>query len=147
MDTKRMKMNLISYGLGNAFDPFKFKWVKNREFIKPDGGLWASPVRAKYGWREWCRSESFGNLETSFKFSIDGNVFTIDSLFDALKMPWKSAYNIIEYPDFEEMMRRGVDAVYLTLNGERETRFSHPKSLYGWDCECVLVMNPNIIKA
>lgn len=49
----------------------------------------------------------------------------------------------IYYPDFEAMIRSGIDAIWLTPKGERETRFSHPKNLYGWDCESVLIMNPN----
>lgn len=48
------------------------------------------------------------------------------------------------YPDFEAIHEAGVDAVYLTQQGERETRFNDP-SLYGWDCECVLVMNSEAI--
>ena len=40
------------------------------------------------------------------------------------------------------MVNLGYDAIFLTEKGQHETRFSEP-SLYGWDCECVLVMNPS----
>ena len=48
------------------------------------------------------------------------------------------------YPDFEKMVKMGYDAIYLTDKGQMETRFTMP-DLYGWDCECVLVMNPDCV--
>jgi hypothetical protein len=44
------------------------------------------------------------------------------------------------------MMTYEVDAIHLTERGEHETRLSQPYSLYGWDCECVLIMNPKGIR-
>ncbi len=142
MKLQFIKLHLITYGLGNAFEPGKFMPVKNRGFVKPDGGLWASPSKTKWGWKHWCKAEEFGNLENHFTFHYQGNTFRIDSLPDALEMPWISVYDIMEFPDFEAMARMGIDAIWLTERGERETRFTHPRSLYGWDCECVLIMNP-----
>lgn len=47
-------MNYISYGLGK-FDVDKFDEIQNVEYRnKPKGGLWASPVSAKRGWKDWC---------------------------------------------------------------------------------------------
>lgn len=137
-----MKLHLITYGCGKQFDPDKFKPVKNKSFVKPEGGLWSSPVNSNYGWREWCKSESFGNLSHHFKFHFEGNVFVIDSCADAARMPWLTFYGSIKYPDFEKMVSLGYDAIWLTEKGQQETRFGEP-SLYGWDCESVLVMNPS----
>jgi len=114
-------------------------------FIKPEGGLWASPVKSRYGWREWCKAESFGDLSHNFKFWFEGNIFVIDGMHSALNMPWQDYKGITKYPDFEKMVLLGYDAIYLTLNGEHETRYGEP-SLYGWDCESVLIMNPNGIQ-
>jgi hypothetical protein len=139
-------MRLISYGLGE-YDTGKFRPVRNNNFVKPAGGLWASPVKARFGWRKWCQDESFGDLSSSFEFSIEGRVMVIDSLSDASQMPWLVSHGgSLTVPDFEKMVSQGVDAVYLTRRGELETRYSRPYNLYGWDCECVLVMNPACIR-
>jgi len=43
--------------------------------------------------------------------------------------------------DFLAIAKSGIDALWLTVRGERATRYTTP-GLYGWDCECVLIMNP-----
>ena len=139
-----MKLNLITYGNGEEFVPSKFMPVENIPFfVKPKGGLWASPVNAARGWSEWCKSEEFGDLSNNFTFVFDGNVFVIDSLRSATSMPW-IGHNYMKSPDFEKMIEQGYDAIYLTEEGQIKTRFSTP-SLYGWDCECILIMNPECI--
>jgi len=140
-----MRLHLVTYGCGKRFDITKFEPIVNQQFVKPLGGLWASPVDASYGWREWCRDENFGNLSNHFKFYFEGNVFMIDSLADATCMPWVGGYENFQFPDFEKMVTLGYDAIHLTYKGQIETRLGKP-SLYGWDCECVLVMNPEGIK-
>ena len=60
----------IHYGSAN-FDPCCFMQVANQSFItKPRGGLWASRVDAKRGWRDWCEGEEFGLdcLNINFRF-------------------------------------------------------------------------------
>ena len=97
----------IHYGSTN-FDPSYFAQVTNRDTlrVKPDGGLWASRVDAKYGLRDW-------------EF----------------------------YPDFEQMVTDGWDAIELHLSdtdiswGNDSLHFR----LYGWDCDSILIMNPKII--
>ena len=49
----------------------KIKPIKNQPYFpKPEGGLWASPVDAPFGWKEWCEREHFrkNSEENSFKF-------------------------------------------------------------------------------
>jgi len=139
-----MKLHLITYGCGKKFDRKKFNSIKNRMHVKPEGGLWASPINSTWGWKDWCESESYGDLSSNFEFEFEGNVFVINSLQDAMKMPWREVegYRSIKYPDYEKMIELGYDAILLTENGQQETRYSEP-SLYGWDCESVLVMNPS----
>jgi hypothetical protein len=110
--------------------------------------LWASPVDAEYGWREWCKAEDFGDLSHSFTFEFEGNVFVIDDVHDAASMPWIEMIEgtNLKCPDFEAMANLGYDAIYLTAKGQTETRFG-PPSLYGWDCESVLIMNPQGVKS
>lgn len=142
--------HLITYGNGNVYDASKWEKIKNREWRKPAGGLWASPVGCAYGWKQWCEAESYGNLETSFETDYTGNTLIIDSLSDLDNIIWqpqsKYVSSLLKYPDFEAMVSAGVDGIYLTELGEKQTRYSEP-GLYGWDCECVLVMNPACIKA
>ena len=138
-------MELIHYG-SSQFDRSAFAGVVDAHCIKPAGGLWASPVDAEFGWKQWCESEDFNllNLDRSFTFSISGNIFTIDNVEDMNQLPWIEA-GPLRCISFECLMAAGIDAVHLTWAGQVATRLSHPRNLYGWDCESVLVMNPDII--
>ena len=140
-----MKMHVITYGLGGQFDASKFKPIKNQMHVKPLGGLWASPVDSECGWKQWCEAESYGNLSVSFSYYVDGKFLVIDSVADLNKFQWKTFYDVIKYPDYEAVVRAGYDAIYLTERGQNATRFSQP-SLYGWDCECVLILNPHCVQ-
>lgn len=139
-------MNLIHYG-DTRFSRRKFQPIRDINFIKPDGGLWASPVDAAYGWKDWCLSEQFRCecLEKSFLFHIEGNILRIDSIADLDQLQWGDSLGIGWIsPLYEPLLASGVDAIHLTDNGQRETRFSRP-GLYGWDCESVLVLNANCV--
>lgn len=140
-----LTLRLVTYGLGNAFDSKKFEPVKNRKHIKPYGGLWASPVGCAYGWREWCESENWGDLSSCFETEYTGRTLVIFSIADLEKVSWIDGH-YQSYPDYEGMLKRGIDAIYLTEQGERETRYTEP-GLYGYDCECVVVLNGSCLKA
>ena len=45
-------------------------------------------------------------------------------------------------PDFEKMLADGWDAIELHLSECGELYWA----LYGWDCDCILVMNPDIVE-
>lgn len=147
------RLELITYGCGDAFDADRFDPVKNCSyFVKPSGGLWASPVGSRYGWTEWCLDNDYGDFSTEFSATLVGRVLTINTLEDLIRLPeveppeWARRPFTRKYVDFEALLAMGVDAVHLTADGECETRFSEP-SLYGWDCESVLVMNPACLDA
>jgi hypothetical protein len=138
-------LSLITYGKGDFFDKNKFQPVKNTPYWnKPSGGLWASPINCNYGWKEWCIIEEFGDLSSNFKFSITGNIFKI-KIDNLNKLPLITN-NSREFPiytiviDFEAAVNSGIDAIWLT-----ESNIRH-KSFYGWDCESVLILNPNCIQ-
>jgi len=143
-------MKVISYGNGNSFDKEKWNDIINCHF-KPKGGLWTSPIDSKYGWKNWCQDNEFGDLSEYFELEISGVICTINSVYDLQKLPilrnkefWP--YN---YIDFQLMKRNGIDAIHLTEKGERTTRFTMwddcDVSLYGWDCETVFIMNKDCI--
>jgi len=112
---------------------------------KPSGGLWTSPINSEYGWSDWSKDNEYGDLSSYFDLMFKGNIFEIDSLDDMNNLPWIDDARR-PFVSFEPLVFMGYDAIHLTAKGERETRFAHPKDLYGWDCETVLIMNPDAIQ-
>lgn len=136
----------IHYG-HNRFDRSIFKPIKNKDmpWVKPTGGLWASPIDADYGWRNWCNDEKFRECVegNSFKFTLpDANILYISSVKDTMGLPIKSVHFESIFLDFEELVRMGYDAIELNISSDRELYWR----LYGWDCDSILVMNPNKIQ-
>ena len=145
---KELTKQLIVYGLGK-YDPNKFKKIINSKFVKPTGGLWTSPINSSYGWKEWCESENYGDLSSNFLINFKGNCLQIDSLEDLknLTLTVDNDYDIFSnrFIDFEKCLNDGIDAIWLTETGQNETRWSIP-NLYGWDCECILILNADKLK-
>lgn len=134
-------LQLIHYG-SDKYEKDRFNTIKNHTFgHKPAGGLWTSPIDSKYGWKDWCKNEDFGDLSKSFKLDFKGDLLVIDSIADLNSLPW------ISVGSFSRILFQNLDcdAIYLTEKGEFETRHNQPRSLYGWDCESVLIMNPDSI--
>lgn len=138
-----MRLHLVHYG-SEEFALSKFSPIANYAH-KPKGGLWASPVDSKHSWKDWCIGEQFGlsRLDISFEFIFDGNAFVIDGIKDCEKLMMAEVMPNYRVIDFERMSQ-SYDAIYMTARGEGDTRYSD-YHLYGWDCESVLVMNPNVI--
>ena len=131
----------IHYG-AKAFDRTKFAPIKNRTCgSKPFGGLWASPVDAKFGWKEWNDIEEFRTCDpkNAFRFTLaeGARVLRIDSLDKLSEIPVnKPAYHF----DFEDVAKR-YDAVECCLS-EAPALYN---ALYGWDCDSILVLNQDVI--
>lgn len=129
----------------------KFQEPVNNDYwnIKPKGGLWASPVNSDWGWKDWCESEDFRECTTYFDFSLKpgSNIYVIDSYADLEKFKYislnSSTINRCTI-DFEAA-KLEYDAIFLTDLGERATRLTHPFTLYGWDCESLLVLRKESI--
>lgn len=152
-----LNMKCIKYG-SKSFNRKKFNPIKNKDWIKPSGGLWASPIKSNWGWKDWCKSQEFQleKLSIFFKFTFKGKAFVINNLEDSAKLPWKpnpilpkklilnSSFSFAYVIDFE-LLSKKYDGVFLTVQGEFETRFPRKYSLYGWDCETLLVLNPRSI--
>ena len=138
---------LVHYG-AVSFDKKKFKKIANSNWVKPTGGLWTSPVDSEYGWGTWCNNENFRACEDDNKFILqlnrDAKIYKIDSLADLEKLPHIGMPHVpismMCFPDFEQIAK-SYDAIWLTVEGQWATRMSHPKNLYGWDCESVLLLN------
>lgn len=152
------KITYIHYG-NIHFDPTIRFPMKNKEhpWVKPNGGLWASRVNASFGWKDWCKSENFRDCDkaVSFLFQIkdESKVYRISTLEDLKKLP--SLYQEYEldpltnyYIDFEKCLSMGIDALELCWYGEEWENVSNGDlhfKLYGWDCDCILVLNPDAV--
>lgn len=148
----------IHYG-SKHFDPTIAQRARNQPipWNKPQGdtGLWASRVDSSYGWKTWCEDEDFRKCseENSFIFSLkDGaNVVMVNKPEDLGKIPLQKSPYILSDTciDFEECLREGIDAIELAWYGDE---WADVKSgdmymkLYGWDCDCILILDPDIVE-
>lgn len=137
----------IHYG-DNKFDINKFKEIRNHEFLnKPHGGLWASDINSEFGWKDWCIKEDYrtDELNKSFKFILNENskVLTINDVNDLRDLPMIKFESFIGIPkvylDFEKLKEK-YDAIEVIINEQLYY------TLYGWDCDSILIMNPEIVK-
>jgi len=155
----------ITYG-SPRFNPSRFNEVTNSDWRnKPEcGGLWTSPVNSNYGWRQWCEDEQFDpeRLTYHFTFTFQGTAIVIDVAEHLLSLDWFEQERPSNYgsarrnysPDFEAMARKGIDAIFLTEKGQWETRtlsetYTVPnkiQDLYGWDVECLLILNKKAVR-
>lgn len=153
------KTRYIHYGSwefqSELFDP-----PRNKEFLatKPEGGLWASPIDAQWGWREWCESNKFRECKDSngftFTLSDKANVIHVYKVSDLDNLPRNKKYRGVALSewvllDFERMVEMGYDAIELHLSEEDRTDCGFLEglywSLYGWDCDSILILNPDIV--
>lgn len=129
--------------------------VKNVPYWnKPEGGLWTSPTESDYTWRRWCIDERYSLESLKWNFMLDvnvSNILMIDSVEDLYHKVVEKGFMLqlnrdllVFTLDFEALSAK-YDGIWLTTKGEHETRFSEPYSLYGWDCESVLLFNENPI--
>lgn len=140
----------IHYG-HTAFIPEQFDPIKNwYGMTKPRGGFWASPKDAENGWKDWCEAESFRKCEESNSFSFtlrdDSNVLIITNTEQVRCIPQQnderfSMPKLWTALDFETLESSGVDAVEVNLSADWNLYYE----LYGWDCDSILIMNPEII--
>jgi len=145
-----MDQMFIHYG-ASYYDPEKFKPITNDPyFTKPQGGLWASPVNARFGWKQWCEQEQYSgcDLDQWFLFTLPGanilRITSVDQLEGLHRFINTMIGNYWVLLDFEELIRGGVDAIWLNLDEEVAGRDPNKRlyyELYGWDCDSILVMN------
>lgn len=140
----------IHYG-SNKFDKDLFQPIKNRYFVKPDGGLWASSINARYGWKDWNKDTEFRECkeENSFKFKLKANakVCIINSVKELKLLPMENQCpsligRQIKFLDFEKLITLGYDAMLVNISSDYGLYWD----LYGWDCDSLLVFNKDIIE-
>lgn len=139
---------LIHYGSRN-FNRNIFRPIINRQWEKPHGGLWTSPVNSEWGWKDWCEMENFRKCRKGNSFELElkpkVEVLIIDSHSDLLNCPLLDSYQYAlssHYINFEKVAQN-YGAIWLTEKGLSESRWARDVSLYSWDCETVLILNPD----
>ena len=141
-------MKVVHYTLDSNFKLRPIKIEEGELPIKPKGGIWASPLKARFGWKHWCDVEKFGDISSQYPIIMDldtTNFIVIDRGSDLDKLSWYKIFEVLEAIDFKELVNQGIDGIYLTRRGEAETRFAFHRNLYGWDCESVLILNERCI--
>ena len=153
-----MNQIYIHYG-SDKFELEKFQPIKNKMLsVKPTGGLWASPIYAKEGWREWCERNNFQycDLKKFFVFGLkpETRVLFIDDVKQLDDLPKAENPAIFENfnfwvcLDFEKLSKE-YDAIEITLSEEKSHKGEFwgglYDKLYGWDCDSICVMNPDCI--
>lgn len=144
----------IHYG-STKFIPTKGFPIKNQEyFMKPKGGLWASRKNASFGWKDWCKEEDFRDCDIAnsfeFTFAKQAKIVTINTTKQLYNLPkmendglaW--VYSI----DFEKCLHLGIDAIELCWYGDEYRDAASGNlhyELYGWDCDSIVVLNPDAI--
>lgn len=148
----------IHYG-SDEFNPKLFKPIKNHLLsVKPEGGLWASPIDAKEGWKQWCeRNQVFvERLEKSFVFALKPEtrllfINDVEQLEDLPKVKNPAIFEnfgLWVCLDFEQLSKE-YDAIEITLSEEKTHKGEFwgglYDRLYGWDCDSICIMNPDCI--
>jgi len=150
----------------NRIEPQKFDTIRNIPLSnKPIGGLWASPLQLDTHYRsEWHEFSVnvWGKMKhpygTVFSIKKTARIFIIDSQEDLINLFTEIGEAENPYVhllpkdylflDFEKASQR-YDVLFLSNKGQARTRrplYKEEYNLYGWDSECCLIMNPDVIQ-
>ena len=141
-------MQYIHYGDDNL-DINKFIPISNRsEATKPFGGFWGSRKNADFSWKEWCTEIDLKSKDLTkkiqFSLSNGAKILVINNIKLLDKLPQNEENHIVNKLfvtlDFEKLSKQ-YDAIEVLIS-EDERLY---ELLYGWDCDSILVMNPNVI--
>lgn len=138
----------------------EFEPIENRDFSnKPNGGLWASSCKAENSWSTWCVENNFkrANLDECFYFNLTdtAQVLRVESLEDCKELTLRpvgymheeyldSNYEVIDY---RACLERGIDAIEYKydITSQSEDFEEIDTIMWGWDCDSILILNPDII--
>lgn len=129
------------------FDKYRFVPIKNdRDWVKPRGGLWSSPENSPYGWESWVNDNNFTyDLNSWFKFTLKAGAKVLEitsskQLKDLPKGTTTLPHSWVVL-DFEAIAKE-YDAMLVLISSDNQLYWD----LYGWDCDTLLVFNPDIIE-
>ena len=137
----------IHYG-HKHFDKNLFMNIHNSMFTKPNGGLWASDIESKYSWKNWCEENNFIECDEdcsfTFQLSEEAKILKINHVEVLKVLPkYKSEFDMPTWIvlDFEKLSHK-YDAIEVNISSDDELYYK----LYGWDCDSILVMNPDVVQ-
>lgn len=146
----------IHYGDSN-FDPGLCTRDVHSHHAKPNKGIWASPVDAEFGWKDWCESEQWCpkgfNWKKSFIFTLTEEakilyIHTEDDILDyIIKDPddwniFNTKTSVSDSLNLEKLYNE-FDGMELFMS---ENYVSLHYSIFNsWDCDSIVVWNPKVI--
>jgi hypothetical protein len=136
----------------NNFNKTLFRPISNRDyFVKPDGGLWASPVDSTYGWEQWVNdnnwTDKYGEDRFYFRLKENTRLLYIDRAEQLSDLPQcidpslSYFYRTFCTLDFEKLAQ-DYDAIEVSISSDEQLYYD----LYGWDVDSLLVMNPDCVE-
>lgn len=130
------------------FDKTVFREITNAPiWVKPLGGLWASPEESDYGWEQWTQDNDFmtDKYVDEFRFTLrpDAKVLYINSAEDLDDLPKikpeiETTWVTLDFAKLKDM----YDAIEVLISADNRLYWL----LYGWDCDSLLVMNPDVVE-
>lgn len=154
--SKRRRI-FVHYG-SDSFDPshqYKPYWSKTKPV-----GLWASSVKAEYGWKDWCESECFhtDRLEKSFRFTLkkDAKILQVHKETDIL--PYVKRNKILAEVVFnpfgsitDSSYELDLEHLYSEYDGmelfiTEDWNNFHYGMFNLWDCDSICIWNLKKIK-
>ena len=101
------------------------------------------------GWKEWCNNAKYkdSNLDENIIFTLskDAKILIIDNVDILKELPKNENNKIVSNLwctlDFEKLSEE-YDAIEVLISEDKKLY----NELYGWDCDSILVMNPNVIE-
>jgi hypothetical protein len=148
----------ISY-LKEDFDKNKMIIPKdmNQWISKPAGGFWGSPEDAEYGWKDFCADWKDLSKTIPFRFTLIDNakILVIEELDDINKLNYCKSNDWDDklYIDFNSI-RDKYDGIELKdpsighrfLFGNKYKDIQRKEECFNsWDCESIVIWNPDII--
>lgn len=140
------QIEYIHYG-STVFLPGAVAPIRNTKMMpKPQGGLWGTRADSEFGWKEWCEEQGFRQCHEAqaFRFTLrpDARVLLItdaDNLVDLphVEGPLTTRWDCL---DFEKLATE-YDAIEVLITED----FRLNQRLYGWDCDSILIINPEVV--
>lgn len=140
----------IHYG-SNIFKPDYI--LKKDKYLRSDkpNGLWASPVNADWGWKDWCELEDFRTerLDDYFTFTTvpEAKILHLHSLSQAapyMKISYRFQ-SIVGYNLDLDKIYKMFDGMELHISDDF-CSFHDNNVFYTWDVDSICIWNPNIIQ-
>lgn len=134
----------------NHFDRKLLQPVSNHLLAKPRGGLWGSPTGKQYfTWTDWNKDSNFiENIDSlprfEFELSKDARILTIDSKdsYDSMFLKYYTNSRMFLETSIDwKKVAQDYDAVEVYISRCSSLYWY----LYGWDCDSIVVFNPDVV--